>query len=129
MKWQEYVKKRLAFLRKAADVARRYRHLKALLTLRKAIQLADRRHRLTGERFYVMPWGKRLYTICRRELKRAKLKKIINPNARVFDLDRECFYATTYADETTGKYSQEVLKLKRRQWIDYCDRQYAKKKK
>ena len=105
-----------------------YRHLKARLTLARAVELADRRWAKNGERYYVMPYGVKLYIICRREFKKMKTAGLINVNAKVRDLDIECFYATPYCDGVKGKYNDEILKLKRKQWIDYCDEMHRRKK-
>ena len=75
---------------------------KASLQLREAIKMADKAHRQTGHRYYVMPQhgsgGKKLVVMDRHNFRRLKLKHYIHHEARVFDLVRECFYCTPYRD-------------------------------
>lgn len=75
---------------------------KASLRLREAIKMADKAHRQTGHRYYVMPQhgsgGKKLVVMDRHNFRRLKLKHYIHHEARVFDLVRECFYCPPYRD-------------------------------
>lgn len=79
-----------------------FRKFKASLRLREAIKMADKAHRETGHRYYVMPQhgsgGKKLVVIDRYNFRRLKMKHYIHREARVFDLVRECFYCTGYRD-------------------------------
>lgn len=75
---------------------------KASLRLREAIKMADKAHRETGHRYYVMPqhgsYGRKLVVMDRFNFRRLKMKHYIHREARVFDLVRECFYCTSYRD-------------------------------
>lgn len=77
-----------------------FRKFKASLRLREAIKMADKAHRETGHRYYVMPQhhsgGKKLVIMDRYNFRRLKMKHYIHRDARVFDLVRECFYCTGY---------------------------------
>lgn len=79
-----------------------FRKFQACLRLREAIKMADKAHRETGHRYYVMPQhgsrGKKLVVIDRYNFRRLKMKHYIHREARVFDLVRECFYCTSYRD-------------------------------
>lgn len=74
----------------------------ASLRLREAIKMADKTHRQTGQRYYVMPQhhsgGRKLIVMDRYNFRRLKMKHYIHRDARVFDLVRECFYCTGYRD-------------------------------
>ena len=78
------------------------REFKASLRLREAIKMADKAHRETGHRYYVMPqhgsYGRKLVVMDRFNFRRLKMKHYIHREARVFDLVRECFYCTGYRD-------------------------------
>lgn len=75
---------------------------KASLRLREAVKMADKAHRETGHRYYVMPqhgsYGRKLVVMNRFNFRRLKMKHYIHREARVFDLVRECFYCTGYRD-------------------------------
>ena len=79
-----------------------FRRFNASLRLREAIKMADKAHQKTGQRYYVMPsngsGGKKLIVMDRYNFRRLKMKHYINRDARVFDLVRECFYCTAYAN-------------------------------
>lgn len=77
-----------------------FRKFFASLRLREAIKMADKAHRETGHRYYVMPQhgsgGKKLIVMDRYNFRRLKMKHYIHREVRVFDLVRECFYCTGY---------------------------------
>lgn len=79
-----------------------FRKFMASLRLREAIKMADNAHRITGQRYYVMPQhgsgGKKLIVMDRANFRRLKMKRYIHPQAHVSDLVRECFYCTSYRD-------------------------------
>lgn len=79
-----------------------FRKFKASLRLREAIRMADKAHAQTGQRYYVMPQhhsgGRKLIVMDRYNFRRLKLKHYIHSEARVLDLERECFYCTGYRD-------------------------------
>lgn len=96
--------------------------IRAALRLREAIRMADKAHRETGNRHYVMPvvgsGGRKLIVVDRRNFRLLRQKRYIHPNTRVFDLERECFYFTPYRN---GSYalSPELMALKRSQYFSW----------
>lgn len=98
-----------------------FRKLKASLRLREAIKQADKAHKETGERYYVMPTtGKRgqLVIMDRKNFRILKRKKYINHNAGVNELKRECFYCTPYKSGN-GKLSSEIIAYKRNLYFEW----------
>nr|DAJ60188.1 MAG TPA: hypothetical protein [Caudoviricetes sp.] len=108
-----------------------FRKFKASLRLREAIKMADKAHRETGHRYYVMPQhhsgGKKLVIMDRYNFRRLKMKHYIHRDARVFDLVRECFYCTGYSN---GDQYLDAIGRKRKamqyfEWVD-ADRKITK---
>lgn len=69
--------------------------------LRQATENAKKAFRETGERCYVMPYAGRtgkpqLLIIDRKNFRRLKHKGYISPEARLYHVQHECFYATPY---------------------------------
>ena len=95
-----------------------FKRLRAVLRLRKAVSLADNAHRKTGERYYVMPNGNRgkLIILDRCNFRILKRKGYIMNEAKVADLERECFYCTPYRNGD-GKLPDRVVVKKR---AEYC---------
>lgn len=78
-----------------------FRKIRASLRLREAVRQADEKHKETGERYYVMPAGGKkgqLIIMDRKNFRKLKQKGYINHNTFVGDLERECFYCTTYGN-------------------------------
>ena len=65
---------------------------------------------------------KTLIILDRRNFRKLKRKGYITPQATIYALDRECFYATSYRDNK-GTYTKEIIKLKKQQYYDW----YAQK--
>lgn len=101
-----------------------FRKLKASLRLRQAIKMADKAHRLTGHRYYVMPQhgsgGRKLIVMDRYNFRRLKMKHYIHHEARVLDLVRECFYCTGYRDGNQFLSSEDRKKkvIQYFKWVD-----------
>lgn len=75
--------------------------IKALLKFREAVRMADSAHAASSHRYYVIPSSGtdgKLVVLDRRNFRILKRKGYIPQNARVQDLERECFYCTPYAD-------------------------------
>ena len=101
-----------------------FQRFKASLRLREAIRMADKAHLSTGNRFYVLPRngsnGKELIVMDRKNFRKLKLKHYINGEVRVFDLVRECFYCTPYANGNQF-LSEADRKKKVRQYFAWVD--------
>ena len=96
-----------------------FRKIKASLTLRQAINKADNAHAANGQRYYVMPQGKRkLIIMDRKAFRYLKHKRYITYKAFVSDLEKECFYCTPYANGDK-QLTKEDLLAKRKQFFDW----------
>lgn len=104
--------------------------IRALLRLSEAARRADRIHRITGERYYVMPSGKKanLIIMDRANFRKFKHKGYIKNKVYVNDLERECFYCTPYRNGN-GALPKEVVTMKRRQYLEYVEAQNQHKRK
>lgn len=108
-----------------------FRRFKASLRLREAIKMADKAHRQTGQRYYVMPQhhsdGQRLIVMDRYNFRRLKMKHYIHCDARVFDLVRECFYCTGYRDgnQVLSPYDRKKKVIQYFAWVE-ADRKATK---
>ncbi|MCD8318311.1 MAG: hypothetical protein LUC45_05480 [Paraprevotella sp.] len=107
--------------------------LKASLLLREAILKAEKAHRKTGERYYVMPsYGGegKLIVMDRYNFRQLKHKGYITRNARVCDMVNEAFYFTPYRNGD-GRLAEKDRKDKAMRfftWIE-ADRKARKKPK
>ena len=91
--------------------------------LREAVRQADEKHKETGERYYVMPAGGKkgqLIIMDRKNFRKLKQKGYINHNTFVGDLERECFYCTTYGNGS-AMLPSAVIALKRKQYFSWLD--------
>lgn len=78
-----------------------FKRLKASLMLREAVKKADEAYQASGKRHYVLPAGgvkPELVVMDRANFRKLKQKKYITHKAMVFDLVRESFYFTPYAN-------------------------------
>lgn len=76
-----------------------FKKFKASLRFLEAVRKADKAHEATGERYYVMPMGenkKQLIILDRRNFRKLKHKGYVNSSVKISDLERECFYCTSY---------------------------------
>ena len=111
-----------------------FRRFKASLRLREAIKMAEKAHRETGQRYYVMPQhgsaGKKLVVMDRYNFRRLKMKHYIHRDARVFDLVRECFYCTGYRDGNQFLAPEDRKKkvIQYFAWVE-ADRKATKKRR
>ena len=102
-----------------------FQNLQAGLMYREAVRKADRAHNSDGGRYYVMPSAEgKLIIMDRKNFRIFKNKHYISHQAKVKDLERECFYCTPYRNGT-GELPPLVIAIKRKQYLDW----YRKKKK
>lgn len=96
-----------------------FKKLRASIKLQEAIRQADKAHEETKERYYVIPTSdKKLAIVDRATFRKLKQKGYINSLIKVIDLERECFYCTSYSNGE-GKLSDTIIKLKRKQYFDF----------
>ena len=91
------------------------------LRLRHAIKMADKAHARTGHRYYVLPQdgpGKKLIVMDRSNFRKLKFKHYINHDTYVADIDRECFYATSYSDGSR-RLSPVEIQVKRALFLSW----------
>ncbi len=108
-----------------------FKRFRASLRLREAIRQADKAHKETGERYYVMPATSkrgetRLLIMDRRNFRKLKQKRYISRNAMVRHLERECFYCTPYKELpylrfrlNSGLLSEDEIKAKRQAYFNW----------
>lgn len=107
-----------------------FKKIKASLRLREAVRQADKAHKETGVRYYVMPTSGvsgQLIIMDRANFRKLKQKGYINRNTTVKDLEFECFYCTSYRNGMS-ELSSDVVALKRKQYYSWLDA-IAKSKK
>lgn len=91
------------------------------LKLREAINKADDTFRENGNRYYVLPsWrGKDLIVMDRKSFRQLKHKRYITHKAFVRDVERECFYCTSYKNgDGALSHSDKCQKVK--QYFEWC---------
>lgn len=101
------------------------------LRYREAVKKAEKAHRETGERYYVMPASgttkPALIIMNRDNFRKLRKKHYINNNAKVRDLLNECFYCTAYPNGD-GFLDNKGRKLKLSLYFSYCQAIRTKKK-
>lgn len=99
-----------------------FKRFRAMLRLHEAVRQADKAHKETGERYYVMPNGSngKLIIMDRFNFRKLKQKGYVPYKVIVRDLVIECFYCTPYRNGD-GKLPKSVIDLKRRQYISWVD--------
>ena len=90
----------------------------AYLRLREAVNLADKAHAETGQRYYVVPSANKLVILDRKNFRILKHKNYINYSARVNNLIVESFYFTPYRNGD-GYLSRSYRKKKIMQYFDW----------
>ncbi len=91
------------------------------LRLREAVKQANAAFEKTGERHYVMPMSGnsgKLIIMDRYNFRKLKHKGYIKPNVFVRDLERECFYCTSYRNGS-GRLPAHVIAFKGRQYFEW----------
>lgn len=108
-----------------------FRKLQALLRYCQAVRLADKAYASTGERHYVMPVSGskcKLIVMDRRNFRILKRKHYASAEARIADLERECFYCTPYRNGT-GALSEDARLRKKNSyfaWSQFCNSRRAR---
>lgn len=102
------------------------------LRYREAVKKADKAHKETGERYYVMPANNQsgkpnLIIMDRWNFRKLRQKHYINPKAKVRDLVNECFYCTPYVNGD-GYLDHKGRKIKLSLYFSYCKSIRAAKK-
>lgn len=111
-----------------------FQQLKARLRFHEAVRKADKAHKETGERYYVMPTtgtSGQLLIMDRCNFRKLKQKGYITSKAFVRDLEAECFYCTPYRNGK-GVLPAEIVSMKRQQyfkWLDSMKKRYGKIRK
>lgn len=97
-----------------------FKRIRSALRFNEAVRQADKAHRETGERYYVMPNGNtgKLLIMDRFNFRKLKQKGYINRKASVSDLEAECFYCTPYSNGT-GELPHGIGALKRKEYMDW----------
>lgn len=106
-----------------------FKRFRAVLRLKEAVRQADKAHKETGERYYVMPNGDsgKLIIMDRSNFRKLKQKRYVSHNVFVSDLERECFYCTPYRNGN-GALPTEVITMKRRQYMEFVAKNSKKKR-
>ncbi len=100
-----------------------FRKLRASLRLTEAIKRAEQAFKETGERYYVMPTTSHkgeLIIMDRRNFRKLKQKGYISHDVRVTDLERECFYCTSYRNGE-GVLPDFIVDMKRKEYYKWLD--------
>jgi hypothetical protein len=100
------------------------------LRYRSAVKKADKAHKKTGERYYVMPstgYDRKLIIMDRYNFRKLKQKGYINRNANQRDLLRECFYCTPYVNGN-GYLDSRGRRMKIALYFSWCKAQRVLKK-
>lgn len=105
-----------------------FKRFRAALRIKEAARQADKAHKQTGERYYVMPNGNRgkLIIMDRFNFRKLKQKRYVSPKVFVNDLERECFYCTPYRNGN-GALPKEVVKMKCRQYMEFVAKNSKRK--
>lgn len=91
--------------------------IQAALRLNEAIRQADKAHRQTGKRYYVMPAPhKQLIIMDRFNFRKMKQKNYITDKANIALLEKECFYCTPYRNGQ-GTLPPECVRQKKKQYL------------
>lgn len=84
----------------------------AYFRLQYAIDKANAENAKDGDRYYVIPYGKKLIVICRKWFKYYKRKGLISREAHIDDLIRISFYYTPHLNGK--KITSDVMDIKKR---------------
>lgn len=98
-----------------------FKKAQAALRFMEAIRQAEQAHSDTGDRYYVIPTtGKsgQLVIMDRANFRKLKQKGYIPTEAKVSDLEKECFYCTSY-ENGQGRMPDEIVKLKRKEYFQW----------
>lgn len=105
--------------------------LYAYLQYREAAKQANAAHRKNRNRYYVMPNAKgkiRLIVTDRYNFRQLRMKHYIDPNIRLEDVMKSCFFYTPDRKEG-GRMTDEVRASKLLYYFDWYQRRLAKDRK
>ena len=106
-----------------------YRRFKAFLALREAIRKADNAFLDGRGRFYVLGSADgKLVVTDKKNFRILKRKGYISRFATTQDAINECFYFTPFKDGH-GRITPEIMAVKRKQYLAWCDAIHDSKKK
>jgi len=98
-----------------------FKKFKAMLRLREAVNRADEAYRKSPTRYYVLPTSDgKLAIMDKANFRILKRKHYIKQDVRTFDLLRECFYFTPYADGH-DPITPYLRKRKVEQYFRWCE--------
>lgn len=101
----------------------------AYLRLHEAVRKADEAHRLSGQRYYVLPGSDRsLVVMDRQNFRILKRKGYISPKAFTRDAALESFYFTPFADGS-GPLSEADRRHKVMQYFSWYETRLKEAKK
>lgn len=82
---------------------------------RQAVKMANREHKKTGRRYFVMPnTDTRIFLIVtdRKNFRQIRQKGYIDPNMKLEDVFNRCFYYTAQKDGAGKNITEDELKIK-----------------
>lgn len=106
-----------------------FKKVRARLRLWDAVRQADIAHAETGNRYYVMPLNAlddKLIVMDRRNFRIIRRKGYITKQAKILNVEKECFYCTSYCNGT-GALSPADITLKRKQYFAWLEHVYVLK--
>ena len=93
----------------------RLQSYKAYLMYRKAVLMADKKHRETGNRYFVLPnLDEKVFLIVtdRKNFRILRRKGYIDHNMKIDDVFKACFYYTPQKDGLGKNLTEDELKVK-----------------
>lgn len=99
-----------------------FRKIKAFLRYGEAVRKAEKAHEKTGERYYVLPIGneEKLVVMDRRNFRKLKFKGYMPSNLHIANLEKECFYCTSYRNGKDG-LPQKIAELKLKEYYHWVE--------
>jgi hypothetical protein len=106
-----------------------FKRLRAAIRFKEAVRRADKAHRETGRRYYVMPngIGGKLIIMDRQNFRKLKHKHYLPYNVFIKDLMISCFYCTPSLNGR-GALTKDVIDLKRRRYFRFLSEHEKPKK-
>ena len=95
-----------------------FRKIKASLRYKEAVRKAEKAHTETGERYYVLPMGNesKLMIMDRKNFRKLKFKGYMSRDLHITNLEKECFYCTSYRNGN-DRLPPQVRRQYRRAWV------------
>ena len=113
----------------------RLQSFKAYLMYRKAVKAANDKHGEDGHRYFVMPnIDRKIFLIVtdRKNFRRLRMKGYIDPDMKMEDVFKTCFYYTPQSDGKGRNLTEDELKIKQvryQLWYDGRLKQIAAARK